>query len=384
MLFFFGHATPPVVEALAQIERCPLFDGDRALCVAVGNRPEDFGEGALPQSRVGHLYLLDGQGHGTLRYGLTSPVRPVAFVLSPAMQVIDVVALNDPSLFAAHIRSTLTSLLTNNDWESSAPVLIVPRVFDRPLCERLINLYDETGGREIGAIERKGEALKRFNPEFRKRLDYYIADEQAVIRCRELLATRLLPLVSRAFQFETTRIERWLVGCYDARTGGYFRPHRDNTAAINAHRRFALTINLNDGYGGGDLSSPNMAARYIAQRLVRPSYFRVPCCTRSRRSRSIVAMLFCRSSTMRRGRKCVLSCQQILTVSGLLEKSETVLERTNPAEQVEKRQARCSGALIAAGGTRSAAALCASYPRCLRALLSKPCDDASRACDVDP
>lgn len=256
VLFFFGHAAPPVVEALAQIERCPLFDGDRALCVAVGNRREDFSEGALPQSRAGHLYLLDGQSQGTLRYGLTPPVRPVVFILSQALQVIDVVALNDPSVFTAHISSTLTSLLTTNDGESNAPVLIVPQIFDRPLCERLINLYDEAGGREIGAIERKGEALKRFNPEFRKRLDYYIADEPTVIRCRELLATRLLPLVFRAFQFRTTRIERWLVGCYDAETGGYFRPHRDNTVAIAAHRRFALTINLNDGYGGGDLVFP--------------------------------------------------------------------------------------------------------------------------------
>jgi hypothetical protein len=65
VLFFFGHAVPPVVEALAEIERCPLFDGDHALCVAVGNRREDFSEGALPKSRPGHLYLLDGQGDVT-------------------------------------------------------------------------------------------------------------------------------------------------------------------------------------------------------------------------------------------------------------------------------------------------------------------------------
>jgi hypothetical protein len=256
VLFFFGHAARPVVEALAEIERCPLFDGDRALCVAVGGRREDFSEGTMPQSHAGHLYLLDEAGQGTQRYGLAPPVRPVAFILSPALQVRDVVALNDPGVFAAHIRSTLTSLLTNNDGESNAPILIVPQIFDTPLCERLKKLYDEAGGREIGAIEREGEALKRFNPEFRKRLDHYIADEPTISCCKELLTTRLMPLVFRAFQFRTTRIERWLVGCYDAKTGGYFRPHRDNTIPIAAHRRFALTINLNDGYGGGDLVFP--------------------------------------------------------------------------------------------------------------------------------
>lgn len=256
LLFFFGHAAPPVVEVLAEFERCPLFDGDRALCVAVGNRREDFSDGALPQSRAGHLYVLDGQGNGTRRYGLTAQSQPVAFILSPAMQISDVVELNDAKGFAAHISSTLTSLLANNDGESNAPVLIVPQIFDRSLCKRLIDLYNEAGGREIGTVERNGEALKRFDPGFRKRLDYYIVDEPTVIRCRELLAARLLPLVFRAFQFRTTRIERWLVGCYDAKTGGYFRPHRDNTVALAAHRRFAVTINLNDGYGGGDLIFP--------------------------------------------------------------------------------------------------------------------------------
>lgn len=256
VLFFFSYVTPPVVEALAEFERCPLFDGDRALCVAVGNRLEDFSEGALPQSRAGHLYLLDGQGDGTRRYGLTPQSQPAAFILSPALQISDVMELDDPAAFASHIRSTLASLLAKNEGESGAPVLIVPQIFDRSLCERLIDLYNEAGGREIGTVERNGEALKRFNPEFRKRLDYYIADEPTVIRCRESLSARLLPLVFRAFQFRTTRVERWLVGCYDAKTGGHFRPHRDNTVALAAHRRFAVTINLNDEYDGGNLVFP--------------------------------------------------------------------------------------------------------------------------------
>jgi hypothetical protein len=256
VLFFFGQATPPVVEALAEFERCPLFDGDRALCVAVGNRREDFSGGALPQSRAGHLCLLDRQGEGTRRYGLTPQSTPVAFIISPALQIKDVVELNDPAAFAAQTRSKLASLLADNERESNAPVLTVPQIFDPSLCERLIELYNEAGGREIGTVERNGEALKRFDPEFRKRLDYYVADEPTVIRCKESLATRLLPLVFRAFQFRATRVERWLVGCYDAKTGGHFRPHRDNTVALAAHRRFAVTINLNAGYDGGDLVFP--------------------------------------------------------------------------------------------------------------------------------
>jgi len=87
-------------------------------------------------------------------------------------------------------------------------------------------------------------------------MDYYIADEAALQQTRESVERRLLPMVYRGFQFRVTRIERYLVGCYDSATGGYFRPHRDNTAPVVAHRRFALTINLNEDYEGGRLRFP--------------------------------------------------------------------------------------------------------------------------------
>ena len=43
---------------------------------------------------------------------------------------------------------------------------------------------------------------------------------------------------------------------------GHFRPHRDNTTKGTAHRRFAVTINLNaDEYEGGDLCFPEFGPR---------------------------------------------------------------------------------------------------------------------------
>jgi predicted 2-oxoglutarate/Fe(II)-dependent dioxygenase YbiX len=44
--------------------------------------------------------------------------------------------------------------------------------------------------------------------------------------------------------------------------GGQFQPHRDNTTKGTAHRRFAVTINLNDEeYEGGDLRFPEYGPR---------------------------------------------------------------------------------------------------------------------------
>jgi predicted 2-oxoglutarate/Fe(II)-dependent dioxygenase YbiX len=56
-------------------------------------------------------------------------------------------------------------------------------------------------------------------------------------------------------------MERYLVGCYTAEDGGHFRPHRDNTTSGTAHRRFAVTINLNDDFEGGTLYFPEYGLR---------------------------------------------------------------------------------------------------------------------------
>jgi predicted 2-oxoglutarate/Fe(II)-dependent dioxygenase YbiX len=56
-------------------------------------------------------------------------------------------------------------------------------------------------------------------------------------------------------------MERYLVGCYTADDGGHFRPHRDNTTKGTAHRRFAVTINLNSDFEGGELSFPEYGPR---------------------------------------------------------------------------------------------------------------------------
>lgn len=52
------------------------------------------------------------------------------------------------------------------------------------------------------------------------------------------------------------------MSCYDSVTSAHFNAHRDNTTKGTAHRRFAVTINLDaDAYEGGDLSFPEFGSR---------------------------------------------------------------------------------------------------------------------------
>ena len=62
-----------------------------------------------------------------------------------------------------------------------------------------------------------------------------------------------MPEVRKAFVFRATRFEGFKIVCYDAASGGFFHAHRDNLSPATAHRRFALTLNLNNDYEGGYL-----------------------------------------------------------------------------------------------------------------------------------
>lgn len=268
VLFFFGSAERPDIAAtLGEFgDRSDLFDHNRALLLGVSNDPNDFHQRRVHERPAGQLIGLDSDGLVAKHYGLidptavTSRIRPTAFIMSPKLQILEIMPFTRAPAFTEQVVKALNEHLAKPADVRNAPVLVVPNVFDRAFCRELINLYEATGGRELGAVELGGKAVEQFDPAFRKRLDYFISDPNALQRTRELLERRLLPMVYRAFQFSTTRIERYLVGRYDAEARGHFKPHRDNTAPVVAHRRFAVTINLNDGYDGGDLRFPEFGS----------------------------------------------------------------------------------------------------------------------------
>ena len=78
---------------------------------------------------------------------------------------------------------------------------------------------------------------------------------------RQRVRRRIVPEIRKAHQFLATRMERYIVACYDGSTGDHFRPHRDNTTRGTAHRRFAVSIALNEDYEGGELVFPEFGPR---------------------------------------------------------------------------------------------------------------------------
>ncbi len=80
-----------------------------------------------------------------------------------------------------------------------------------------------------------------------------IVEPQLREAIRDRIVRRLVPEIERYFQFNVTRMDRYMVSCYEATRGGHFSCHRDNVNAGARHRRFAASINLSSDYEGGTL-----------------------------------------------------------------------------------------------------------------------------------
>ena len=144
----------------------------------------------------------------------------------------------------------------------TAPALIVPRVLDFGFCDLLVQLYDKVGGEDSGfLVDHDGKTATIVNHAMKQRRDMIIAVPELRDAIRGQVICRLLPAVERYFQFAATRMDRYMVSCYDSAIGGHFHRHRDNVNAGAQHRRFAVSINLNRDYDGCDLIFPEFGRR---------------------------------------------------------------------------------------------------------------------------
>ncbi len=148
---------------------------------------------------------------------------------------------------------------------TQAPVLVIPRVLTARQCDDLIDHW-KAGERIDGKVSssRRGQLVN--DPSAKRREDVPIPDDHPLSRAfADIVSEKIAPNIEQAFQFRVSRMETLRIGRYDARTGGYFRPHRDNTTPYTMHRRFAMSLNLNTGgYEGGYLHFPEFGDTYYA------------------------------------------------------------------------------------------------------------------------
>jgi peroxiredoxin/predicted 2-oxoglutarate/Fe(II)-dependent dioxygenase YbiX len=264
MLFFGSAANQAAQGALAALQaRRGLFDDRNAAFFGVSVDPSDAAEKRISRQLPGIRFFLDYDRKVSQAYGAaeaaSSTYRSHWLLLDRALRVRGRFALPD-SAAALDALVRLIEMPPMPDW---APVVAIPEVLEPDLCRRLIDLYEADGGEDSGFMRDVGGRTRLLvDPSHKVRRDYLIENPELARDLNLRMVHRLLPMVKRAFQFSATRVERLLVGCYEAETGGHFRAHRDDTSKGTAHRRFAVTINLNAGeYEGGDLMFPEYGPR---------------------------------------------------------------------------------------------------------------------------
>ena len=275
VLCYFGSAADAHSQAaLAAVrERPDIFNDDFASFFGVSIDPTDESEKRFSDSYPGYRFFWDfdatiGRAYGTLPKD-EAPSRASMsrswFVLDPTLRLIEVIPFADDQSDIKALVECMGRLPPPHEFagfEVHAPILVLPRVFDPDFCRELIGLYDRDGGEESGFMLDQGGKTVRINDHSHKRRrDFVISDEALIKRIQKFVVRRIFPEILKVHQYKVTRMERYLVGCYAAEDGGHFGAHRDNTTAATAHRRFAVSINLNDDFEGGEVGFPEYGPR---------------------------------------------------------------------------------------------------------------------------
>jgi len=277
VLCFFGsssnahsHAALEAVKA-----RPDLFNDTFASFFGVTVDPDDEGQEPVADHYPGYRFFLDFDQVVSRKYGAVdldessfSPrpeMRRLWMVIDPTMRIMQVIAFekdqSDIAALIAHL-DTLPPPPKFAGFELQAPIIVLPNVLEKEFCDRLIDLYETHGGIDSGFMqETGGKTVAVMNHDHKSRRDYLIDDKALISDLQNRFQRRVLPEIAKIHQYNATRMERYIVACYSAEEGAHFNAHRDNTTKGTAHRRFAVSINLNEDFDGGEVGFPEYGPR---------------------------------------------------------------------------------------------------------------------------
>ncbi|HEX4711048.1 redoxin domain-containing protein [Phenylobacterium sp.] len=265
VLMAFGTlAEPAAARAFTEVvARRALFNDRDAAFFGVSVDPADRLQRGLANSEPGLRFFWDFDCRVSRLYGVADAqhLRPSLFLIDPAFRI----AMAEPIESAGAVLDRLEAALKAAPGEAEtqvAPVLTLPRILEPEVCAALIACYRAGDPSASGfAKDVDGYTIQQVDPFLKRRTDVTIEDEALIEDLRLRLETRLFPMVKRAFGWQAKHIERYLICRYGAEDRGFFSRHRDDVTAGSAHRKFAVSINLNEDFEGGDLRFPEFGPR---------------------------------------------------------------------------------------------------------------------------
>jgi predicted 2-oxoglutarate/Fe(II)-dependent dioxygenase YbiX/peroxiredoxin len=277
VLCFYGTGADDAGRgALAafQEQHRSLFDDDKIALFGVSVDPADLSQERAKQITPGIRQFWDFDGKVGRLYGALPqdasagggvPLRRFWMVLNPTLRVRAIVPFKPDGSDREEVMAYLGALppvAQFAGFEIPAPVLVIPDVFEPEFCRHLIGLYEQHGGEESGFMrEIDGKTVPTHDRSHKSRKDFTVTDPGLMQQIQRRIVRRVNPEIEKVHFFKPTRMERYIVSCYAAEDGGHFRAHRDNTTKGTAHRRFAVSINLNADFDGGEVSFPEYGPR---------------------------------------------------------------------------------------------------------------------------
>jgi len=258
VLFYPNHTDPAVLEALQGFAAARAMLGEwGAQVFTVSGDSVEATAAYAARSEPGD-YVVSDPDH-KIAESYCAANRLVCYVLDPTQRVYVRLEPGDAPL----VDRTLAAVEeigrpATFDAPPHAPILVVPNALSRDECQELIDYFESHDKAEGGTWRMvDGKMVNTPNHAMKRRMDHLVQEPEMQARLLRMLGRRVLPEIAVAFQCKVAHAEEFKLVRYDADTGGFFRPHRDNTIEATAHRQFAMTLNLNsDEYEGGTLTFP--------------------------------------------------------------------------------------------------------------------------------
>jgi peroxiredoxin len=265
VLSFVGSLADPraIAEVGELMHLSTSFSEDHLVvaCVYTGQPSQTDHLAAISSATLS--FLADPDGAVSRSFGAEGMPRTV--ILDSMLRSIADIAWDHPQGHANMVRNILQSLPAVDDSAGVplfAPALMVPRVFSFDICDFLIRFYETQGAVDSGfQFDIDGKSVTLSNWRLKRRSDAVVGVPEVRELIRDHIVRRLIGPIEQYFQFKATRMDRYVVACYDSEVGAHFHRHRDNINAGAQHRRFALSINLNKDFEGGDLLFPEFGRR---------------------------------------------------------------------------------------------------------------------------
>ncbi|MGL5509035.1 MAG: redoxin domain-containing protein [Microcoleaceae cyanobacterium] len=274
LIFYASDKFPQCQEVLLNIGNIvSILEKFNVKVLAISTDSPAVRKNFAEQTKLPFVFLSDPKYEVSNLYGVVSHDQPtsqiiyhrIIFLLDANLRVINIYHVED-------ILPCLLELI--NDLETikqvephlismQAPVLLIPQVFPLDFCQELINIW-HTDNAESGFMKAVGnQTVGYINHNHKIRNDHFVQDEKLLVRINNYIADRIIPEVNKAYNYRITRQESYRIAGYDSQVGGFFKPHRDNTTGGTAHRRWAMSLNLNsDQYEGGYLRFPEYSPHF--------------------------------------------------------------------------------------------------------------------------